>query len=159
MRKPILAVLALLVAIGVGIVHAENYGVPANIGRVGIASGNPAGLTVCDKSAQLQMTTATTTQLVALVANQKIRVCGYQIQGSTVATATNVTLVYGTGAACVTGTTAITPAFTYPASSVGLPASYGGGAGEVFQTIASNALCATSSAAGTVNIFVTYTQF
>jgi hypothetical protein len=115
--------------------------------------------TVCNNFAQLQMTTATTTQIVALVSSQKVRICAYAIQGSTTATATTLKLVYGTGAACVTGTANLTPAWNLPASSTALPFSEGKGDGELFQTLAGNALCATNSAAGTVNISVTYAQF
>lgn len=105
------------------------------------------------------MTTATTTQIVALAAGQKVRVCGYALQGSTTATATTVKLVYGTGTACATGAVALTPTWNFPASSTSLPFNEGGAVGEIFSSIASNALCATSSAAGTVNIRVTYAQF
>lgn len=125
----------------------------------GNAAGNLAGLTICNASAQLQMATATTTQIVALAASQKIRVCGYAIQGSTSATATTLKLVYGTGTACATGTTQITPAWNMPVSSVAMPMAHGSGIGELFSTATGNALCATSSAAGTVNIFLTYSQY
>ena len=115
--------------------------------------------TMCNSSAQLQMTTATTTQIVALAAGAKVRICAYAIQGSTTSTATTLKLVYGTGTACATGTTALTPAWNMPATSTSLPFQEGTGVGELMQTPAGNALCATSSAAGTVNIRVTYTQF
>lgn len=105
------------------------------------------------------MTSATTTQIVALVSGQKVRVCAYAIQGSTTSTATTLKLVYGTGTNCASGTTSITPAWNMPASSTALPFSEGHGAGEIMQTAAGDALCATSSAAGTVNIHVTYAQF
>lgn len=115
--------------------------------------------TNCNNFAQLQMTTATTTQVVALVSGQKVRVCAYAIQGSTTSTATTLKLVYGTGTACGTGTTSLTPAWNMPASSTALPFSEGKGTGELFQTPAGNALCATNSALATVNIRVTYAQF
>lgn len=115
--------------------------------------------TMCNSSASLQMTTATTTQIVALASGAKIRICAYAIQGSTTATATTLKLVYGTGTNCATGTTALTPAWNMPATSTSLPFREGAGVGELFQTPVSNALCATSTAAGTVNIRVTYTQF
>ena len=115
--------------------------------------------TLCNKFAQLQMTTATTTQIVALAAGQQIRICAYAIQGSISSTATTLKLVYGTGTTCATGTTSLTPTWNLPASSTALPFSEGHGLGELFQTPAANALCATSSAAGTVNISVTYAQF
>jgi hypothetical protein len=115
--------------------------------------------TNCNHFASGQMTTATTTQLIALTSGAQIRVCSYAIQGSTTATATTLKLVYGTGTACATGTAALTPAWNMPASSTALPFAQGYGVGELFQTPAGNALCATSSAAGTVNISVTYAQF
>ncbi len=115
--------------------------------------------TVCNHFAQLQMTTATTTQIVALVAGAEVRICSYAIQGSTTSTATTLKLVYGTGTACASGTTSLTPAWNMPASSTALPFTQGHGVGELFQTPAGDALCATNSAAGTVNISVTYAQF
>jgi hypothetical protein len=115
--------------------------------------------TICNQSAMLQMTTATTTQLVALVSGQQVRICSYALQGSTTSTATTLKLVYGTGTACATGTTALTPAWNMPASSTALPFSQGHGVGQLFATPSGNALCATSSAAGTVNIMVTYAQY
>jgi hypothetical protein len=115
--------------------------------------------TACNHFKQLQMTTATTTQLVALVSGQQVRICAYALQGSTTSTGTTLTLVYGTGTSCATGTTSLTPAWNMPASSTALPFSEGKGVGELFQAPAGNALCATSSAAGTVNISVTYAQF
>jgi hypothetical protein len=115
--------------------------------------------TICNQSKFLQMTTATTTEIVPLVAGQKVRVCGYEIQGSTTATATTLKLVYGTGTACATGAVQLTPAWNMPASSTALPMAAGTGAGELFATAAGNALCSTSSAAGTVNIRVTFAQF
>ena len=115
--------------------------------------------TACNNFAQLQMTTATTTQIVALSAGAKVRICAYAIQGSTTSTATTLKLVYGTGSSCASGTTALTPAWSLPASSTALPFSQGHGVGELFQTPAGDALCATNSAAGTVNISITYAQF
>ncbi len=115
--------------------------------------------TACNNFAQLQMSTATTTQIVALAAGAKVRICAYALQGSTTATATTLKLVYGTGSSCASGTTSLTPTWNLPATSTSLPFSQGHGVGELFQTPAGNALCATNSAAGTVNISVTYAQF
>lgn len=115
--------------------------------------------TVCNQSTFLQMTTATTTQLVALAAGASIRVCSYAIQGSTTSTATTLKFEYGTSASCAAGATALTPTWNMPASSTALPSSQGHGVGQLFQTPAGDALCAVSSAAGTVNIFITYAQF
>src|SRR5437773_11374482 len=56
----------------------------------GNGSGNLTGIIACDKSAFINPTTATTTQIVALVAGQTIRVCSYSI--SFVGSATAYTL-------------------------------------------------------------------
>lgn len=123
------------------------------------SSGTVTSITACDSFAFLQMTTATTTQLVALAAGKSIRVCAYSIQGSTTATATTLRFVQGTGSNCATGLASITPAWNMPASSTALPSSVGSGLGQVFATGAGNALCATSTAAGTVNIGISFTIF
>lgn len=115
--------------------------------------------TLCNQSSLLQMTTATTTQIVALASGQEVRVCAYEIQGSTTATATTLKLVSGTGTNCGTGTANLTPAWNMPASSTALPMASGSGIGELFSTPVGAALCATNSAAGTVNIRVTWTRF
>ena len=117
-----------------------------------------APITACNNYVQAQMTTATTTQLVALSGTKQIRVCGYQIQGSTTSTATTLKFVAGTGTACGTVTATLTPAWTMPASTNTISC-HGAGIGELFQTPSGSALCATSSAAGTVNILVTYAQY
>jgi hypothetical protein len=123
----------------------------------GIASGATggfvSGLTVCDNSAFLDMTTATTTQIVALVSGRKIRVCGFSLQGGGTTTAT---IKYGTGSNCGTGTTVLSPGWELTAQS-GL--AEGSGLGELFQTPVSQALCVTSSAAVNLHAFVTYTIY
>jgi hypothetical protein len=119
----------------------------------GISSGNLAGVVACDSSALLTISTATTTQLVALVSGKSIYVCGLVMNGGGTTTAK---LVYGTGTNCATGLTSLTPAFTL-ASGTNLV--FGSGLGYVAKTISGNALCVTNSAAATANVFVAYTQF
>jgi hypothetical protein len=112
-----------------------------------------AGIVKCDSSAQLTMSTATTTQMVAPAAGKSIYVCGFAINGGG---ATTAKLVAGTGTNCGTGTVTLTPAFSLAnATTVAL----GGGLGYVAKAASGNALCATNSAAATANLFVAYTQF
>ena len=119
----------------------------------GNSSGNLAGLVACDSSAQITVSTATTTQMVALVAAKSIYVCGFVING---AGATTAKLVYGTGANCATGQVSLTPAFTL---ATGSNVALGNGLGYLMKTISANALCVTNSAAVAANVLITFTQF
>src|ERR1035437_25707 len=119
----------------------------------GISSGNLGGIVACDSSAQIAMSTATTTQMVALVSGKSVYVCGFVINGGG---ATTAKLVHGTGTSCATGQTSLTPAFTLASGTM---LSFGGGLGYVTKAPSGNALCVTNSAAVTANVFVTYTQF
>jgi hypothetical protein len=139
---------------------ATGSAVPAKATYIaGNGTANLTGLTICNTFAELQMTTATTTQIVALSGSTKVRVCAISVQGSTTSTATTLKFVGGTGAACASVTSTLTPTWNFPASTSAPPWGLGSGIGEIFQTNAASALCATNSAAGTVNIFVTYTQY
>jgi hypothetical protein len=131
---------------------------PTQAGYIGgIGSGATGGLltgvTVCDTDAKLDMTTATTTEIVALTSSRKVRVCSYTVEVSGTAV---VTFKYGTGSNCGTGTTALGPAWDLTAQT-GL--SHGTGFGEVFRTPVSQALCVTSSAAVNVHVWVNYAVY
>lgn len=117
------------------------------------ASTGLAGHIGCDSSVVYDASTSGSTQLVALASGKTIYVCGFVIFSAGTA---NVKLNYGTGTACATGTTALTPAFQLTAQT---GASYGNGEGIVLKTAASNALCINSSAAVAVQALVTYAQF
>jgi hypothetical protein len=119
----------------------------------GVSSGLLAGIVACDSSASLTMTTATTTQLVALQSGKSVYICGFVINGGG---STTTRLVQGTGTNCGTGTTNITPAFNLTS---GTAIAHGGGLGYLAKNAAGSAVCATNSAAATSNIFLTYTQF
>jgi hypothetical protein len=67
---------------------------------------------VVKQSVPIAISTATTTQLVALNTNQAIYVCGVSMTiAPSATTADTATLEYGTGANCGTGTTVLTGAF------------------------------------------------
>lgn len=137
----------------------------------GAASGNPvysayrdtAGVAVpviCDKSAFVNPTTATTTQIIALSGTTVIYVCAYQVNFVGSATANTAIFKYGTGASCATGVTSISNTMFGPtATGSGSQFSMGSGIGYLFKTIAGQALCITTSAATTVGAMVSYAQF
>jgi hypothetical protein len=124
-------------------------------GAVTVAT-NSAGtvnLVQSDSSAAINVSTATTTQIVALVSGKSIYVTGWDI---VVAAADTITLEYGTGTNCGTGTTTLTGAYSFAANG-GLAT--GSGLGVLFRLPASNALCVVTSAAVQASGRVSYAQF
>jgi hypothetical protein len=101
----------------------------------------------------INVSTATTTQLVALSGTTKIYVTGLTVVAGGTG---NITFVYGTGSACGTGTTSLSGAIPLIANA-GL--SLGSGLGAVLMVPAGQALCITTSAAVQMSGFVTYAQF
>ncbi len=117
------------------------------------SSGNLVGVIQADNSAAISISTATTTQLIALSASKKIYVTAWDV----IAAGTGaITLEYGTGTNCGTGTTALTGSYILIAQT-GI--SKGGGLGPVLVVPAGNALCALTSAAVQMSGSVAYTQF
>lgn len=108
----------------------------------------------CTDFAPLNMTTATTTQIVAASGSTVIYVCSYAIH---VGGASNVKVVRGTGTNCGTGTTDVSTTWKFTSAGEGINRS--GGNGLVLKGAASGALCITSSAAVNVDVEVAYTQF
>lgn len=119
---------------------------------------NPCNSSAVRSSATITMSTATTTELVPLVAGQTIYVCEAAMTISQVVTTANtIKFVYGTGSACATGTTNLTGAFGTGGITAGIPITVNTGG---FKTIASNALCATTTigATGFFHGVVSYIQ-
>jgi hypothetical protein len=104
-------------------------------------------------SVPINISTATTTQLVAAVASKAIYVTAWDVIA---AGTTNFTFEYGTGSNCAGGTTALTGAYSLVAQ---FGAAKGSGLGPVLVVPAGNALCAVSSAAVQVSGSLAYTQF
>lgn len=103
-------------------------------------------------SVPINVSTATTTQLVAASSGKVIYVYNWNvIAGGT----GNITLEYGTGGSCGTGTTALTGAYPLIAQA-GISSS--GGLAPVLVVPASNALCALTSAAVQMSGSVAYAQ-
>lgn len=104
-------------------------------------------------SAPINVSTATTTQLVALSAGKLIHVTSYDvIAGGT----GNITFEYGTGTNCGTGTTILTGAYNL-AAQAGI--AKGNGLGDVLVVPSGNALCVLTSAAVQMSGSVSYAQY
>lgn len=128
--------------------------IPANATAVGARSGaNMVNVAQGSATAPINVSTATTTQLVALSGSTQTYVTGLAvIAGGT----GNITLVYGTGTNCGTGTTSLSGAIPLIANA---GFTLGSGLGPVVVVPAGQALCVTTSAAVQMSGFVTYTQF
>jgi hypothetical protein len=104
-------------------------------------------------SVAINVSTATTTQLVALSGSTSIYVTSFDvIAGGT----GNITFEYGTGTACATGTTVLTGAYPLVAQA-GI--SKGAGIGAILKVPSGNALCVLTSAAVQMSGSVSYQQF
>lgn len=129
--------------------------------------GLPPTLDPCNpsypkNSVPINITTATTTQLVPLLLGATVSVCGVSITIAPSGTAADAaTFEYGTGASCGTGTTALTGAFGAGDLTTAAPPLFVTFAdpGTTFKTPAGQALCLLS-AGTTVNIqgVLTYVQ-
>jgi hypothetical protein len=103
-------------------------------------------------SVVVNLTGSSATQLVALTTGKKVYLCGLAVGNTTAAT--TLTLNYGTGSACGTGTTALTGAV--PMAANGL-FTVGGFSTTFASAPVSNAVCMTASAAGVAGV-LTYVQ-
>jgi hypothetical protein len=128
--------------------------VPANALLMGAQTGaNIAAITQGDATVPIEISTATTTQLVALTSGQRVRITSLSVIAGGTGT---FRFVYGTGTNCGTGTTNITGAFPLVAN-VGL--TLGGGVGSVLVAPAGQAVCAVTSAAVTYDGHITYAKY
>lgn len=122
-----------------------------------VSSGsNPtaAGLIACNSYAKYDSSTTGSTQIIALSGTTVTYICGYSIMVG--GTATNVKLVQGTGANCVTSPVDLTPAwqFTTNSGKVAYSSFYAG-----LNAPAGKATCVNASAANAVQVEIWYTQF
>jgi hypothetical protein len=132
-------------------------GVPLNVhndGSFATGSGGGSGGSTpqATTSAPINISTATTTTLVPLISGDLIYVTSWDVISAGTG---NITLEYGTGSNCGTGTTTLTGAYNL-AAQAGI--SKGDGLGAVYIIPASNALCAVTSAAVQYSGSVSFTQ-
>jgi hypothetical protein len=118
----------------------------------GGGSGGGGSTPQATTSAPINISTATTTQLIAAISTDLIYVTSWDVIS---AGAGNITLEYGTGSNCGTGTTLLTGAYNL-AAQAGI--SKGDGLGAVYIIPASNALCAVTSANVQYSGSVSFTQ-
>jgi hypothetical protein len=149
--KDTLSRIASLFAIYV-LVMATFYVLPPGHGQA-INNGAPAyvtGLDACAASssapsnATVSITTATTTQIVALSAGKQIFLCEWTFTiNSSATTASSALFEFGTGASCGTGTTTLTGAMgtENAAAGPGLLLVNGPFSGSTLVVPAGNALC------------------
>jgi hypothetical protein len=108
----------------------------------------------CVKSAVYDAATNGSTKIVTGNSTQRIYVCGYAILA---AGSVNVSLVYGTGGTCGTGTQEVTPAFQLVAQTgIVDHQTYYAGLPPIPQ---SNDLCLNASGAVAVQAIVYYSEF
>lgn len=133
-----------------------NTGTPGNCVPVGTSTPFPVSngiILSSSNSVPINVSTATTTQLVPLSASKKIYVTSLDvIAGGT----GNITFVYGTGTNCGTSQNALTGAYPLTAQT-GI--AKGDGDGAVLIVPAGNALCVITSAAVQMSGSISYTQF
>lgn len=103
-------------------------------------------------SVPINISTATTTQLVAISSGKAVYVTSWDVIASGTG---NITLEYGTGSNCGTGTTALTGPYAL-AAQFGI--AKGNGLGPILVVPANNALCAVTSAAVQMSGSVSFVQ-
>jgi len=118
-----------------------------------IQGQNSARPIYCDSTAKLNMTSATTTEIVAISGSTTIFVCSYAFH---VGGANNLKLVRGTGSNCGTGTTDVGVTWKFGAADAGINRV---GTNIVAKGAASGALCVTTSTTAAADIEIEYAQF
>jgi len=130
-----------------------NAALPAGTNTIGNVGSDPSSGKGTPTSVAINVSTATTTQLVAISGTTKIYVTSFDvIAGGT----GNITFEYGTGSNCGTGTTALTGAYNLTAQA-GI--AKGNGVGALLVVPAGNALCVLTSAAVQMSGSVSFQQF
>lgn len=100
-------------------------------------------------SVAINISSATTTQLVALSGTLSVYVCGFSLTISQVVTTANTILFeYGTGASCGTGTTVLTGLYGAGGITAAQPIVVSEYGLTLFTAPAGNALCALTAIGG-----------
>lgn len=126
----------------------------------GATGGFLGGITVCDLSKVINVSTATTTLMVTGVSGRQVRICSFHMITTL---ANNVAWLEGTGATCGTGTAGMaggtTAASGYNfAANAGM--AVGTGLGEVLTTATTgDSVCLITSAATQLSGFIKYTIY
>lgn len=101
---------------------------------------------VAKSSVAINITTATTTSLVAISGTTTIYVCGFSMSISQVITTANtIAFVTGTGATCGTGTVSQTGAYGTGGITAAAPIVVSAAGSTLFKSLAGDRLCATTT--------------
>jgi hypothetical protein len=125
-------------------------------GGSGLPSGSAGGSTSliqATASVPINISTATTTQLIAASGSTKIYVTAWDVIA---AGAGSITIEYGTGTNCSTGAAPLTGAYPLTAQA---GEAHGTGIGPILIVPPGNALCALTSQAVQMSGSIAYTQF
>lgn len=106
----------------------------------------------CTNTAAISVSAAATTEIIALTASTKIRICSGLLSISLTGTAT---IVQGTGTNCGTGQAGLTGAINLTTAT---PVPFNGGSSPLLQATTANAVCITA-ATGNVTGWFTYAKF
>lgn len=143
-----------------GLIATGTFGVPSNTQVVSTQTNDPCTANT-KSSAAINVTSATTTSLVAVSGSTTVYVCGFSMTVAPSITSADTALFeYGTGAAC-TSPVALTG--TYGNGNVALtgvvPVTYGSGIATIFKSAASNGVCIlTAGTTVSVQGVLTYVQ-
>jgi len=107
--------------------------------------------TAAPRYVEIDTATTANNELVALVAGQRVYVCGFTLDNDTATT--GLQFVYGTGTACATDEVDITGIMTVATLT------YPNAGATQFQTAAGTALCLELSTNTQVNGHLTYVQY
>jgi hypothetical protein len=136
-----------LSAIGTGAVNAAVTLSVAQIepaATVALVAIDPCQSSAIPKqSAVINISSATTTSLVAISGTTTIYVCGFSVTLASTVAADTIQFEYGTGATCGTGTVLLTGALNTAGFLTGT-ISYGPGS-TIFKTVAAQRLCAVTT--------------
>lgn len=118
---------------------------------------------IAKASTPINITSATTTALVAVSGTTAVYVCGFSVTVSEVITTANtIQFEYGSGTACATSPTALTGTFGSGGVTAGapVPITFGGAGQTVMKTPAANGLCAVTAigATGSFQGILTFVQ-
>lgn len=127
--------------------------IPAGTNTIGNVGADPSSGKGTPSSVPINVSSATTTQLVALSGSTKIYITSFDVVAGGTG---NITFEYGTGTACAAGTTVLTGAYNLTAQA-GI--AKGAGVGAILIVPAGNALCVLTSASVQMSGSVSFQQF
>lgn len=133
--------------------NSQPVTIASDQGTLGNVGADPSSGKGTPSSVPINISTATTTQLVAASGSAAIYVTSYDVVAGGTG---NFTLEYGAGSNCGTGTTPLTGPYPLTAQS-GI--AKGSGIAAILKVPAGNALCALTSAAVQMSGSLSYQQF